>query len=65
MKNTGRPEMGTVSLTATAEEAELDAETKAQEPFCPHKDLNLPKSYDEVVLRMKRLQGTREAEDLN
>ena len=29
------------------------------------RDLNLPKSYDEVVLRMKRFQGTREAEDLN
>lgn len=33
--------------------------------FDPTKDLNLPGSYDEVVSRFKKLQGTRSAESLN
>lgn len=33
--------------------------------FCPHKDLNLPTSYDEVVKRFKRLQGDRAWEVMN
>jgi hypothetical protein len=33
--------------------------------FCPHEDLNLPRSYDEVVRRFERLQGARAMEALN
>lgn len=33
--------------------------------FCPHKDLNLPTSYDEVVKRFNRLQGDRAWEVMN
>ncbi len=33
--------------------------------FDPTKDLNLPSSYDEVVSRFKKLQGTRSQESLN
>lgn len=33
--------------------------------FDPMKDLNLPGSYDEVLSRFKRLQGSRDMESLN
>ena len=33
--------------------------------FDPMKELNLPGSYDEVLERFKRLQGTRAMESLN
>jgi hypothetical protein len=33
--------------------------------FDPHKDLNLPSSYDEVIARFRRLQGDRWASLLN
>ncbi|MCB0766071.1 MAG: hypothetical protein KDB95_02565 [Flavobacteriales bacterium] len=33
--------------------------------FCPQKELNLPASYEEVVARLKRLQGMRAMESLN
>jgi hypothetical protein len=33
--------------------------------FDPHKDLNLPSSYDEVISRFRRLQGDRWASLLN
>jgi hypothetical protein len=33
--------------------------------FDPMKDLNLPASYEEVILRFRRLQGIRAAEVLN
>jgi hypothetical protein len=33
--------------------------------FCPFSELNLPKNYDEVVSRFKRLQGERAVEILN
>ncbi|MBK7384263.1 MAG: hypothetical protein IPI81_13190 [Flavobacteriales bacterium] len=33
--------------------------------FDPMKELNLPGSYDEVVSRFKRLQGSRAMESLN
>lgn len=33
--------------------------------FDPMKDLNLPASYDEVIIRFKRLQGDRAQEVLN
>jgi hypothetical protein len=33
--------------------------------FDPLKDLNLPGSYDEVVIRFKKLQGERAQEVLN
>ena len=33
--------------------------------FCPHKDLNLPTSYEEVVQRFNRLQGDRAWELMN
>jgi hypothetical protein len=33
--------------------------------FDPMKDLNLPSSYDEVVMRFRRLQGVRAMEVLN
>lgn len=33
--------------------------------FDPMKDLNLPRSYDEVLSRFNRLQGDREPEVLN
>ena len=33
--------------------------------FDPTKELNLPESYDEVLARFKRLQGSRSMESLN
>ena len=33
--------------------------------FDPLKDLNLPSSYEEVVMRYKRLRGERQAVSLN
>ena len=33
--------------------------------FDPHKDLNLPASYEEVLDRFKKLQGDRAMETLN
>lgn len=33
--------------------------------FDPMKELNLPSSYEEVTARFRRLQGSREMEDLN
>jgi len=33
--------------------------------FDPLKDLNLPSSYEEVILRFKRLQGDRDLSVLN
>ncbi|MBK8338514.1 MAG: hypothetical protein IPK99_00145 [Flavobacteriales bacterium] len=33
--------------------------------FCPHEDLNLPKSYEEVLARFERLQGDKAWEVLN
>jgi hypothetical protein len=33
--------------------------------FCPHEDLNLPKSYEEVLARFQRLQGDKAWEVLN
>jgi hypothetical protein len=41
------------------------AKTNALLAFDPTKDLNLPGSYDEVVSRFKKLQGTRSMESLN
>lgn len=41
------------------------AKTNAGLEFDPTKDLNLPGSYDEVVSRFKKLQGTRSMETLN
>ena len=65
MKNVPHAEEGKVSLTATADEVDIVAEPEAGEPICPHKDLNLPRSYDEVVERMKRLQSSREDSAMN
>ncbi|MCB0795689.1 MAG: hypothetical protein KDB88_13220 [Flavobacteriales bacterium] len=33
--------------------------------FCPHKDLNLPESYDQVVERFGKLNRFREPDRLN
>ncbi len=33
--------------------------------FDPHKDLNLPASYEEVLARFQKLQGDRAMESLN
>jgi len=41
------------------------AKTNVGLAFDPTKDLNLPGSYDEVVSRFKKLQGTRSVESLN
>lgn len=41
------------------------AKTNAGLEFDPTKDLNLPGSYDEVVSRFKKLQGSRSMESLN
>ena len=41
------------------------AKTNTGLEFDPTKDLNLPGSYDEVVSRFKKLQGTRSVETLN
>jgi hypothetical protein len=41
------------------------AKTNSGLEFDPTKDLNLPDSYDEVVSRFKKLQGTRSMESLN
>ncbi|MCB0763471.1 MAG: hypothetical protein R2815_02945 [Flavobacteriales bacterium] len=37
----------------------------SQLSFDPMKDLNLPKNYEEVLDRFKRLQGSRAMEALN
>ncbi|HPF89679.1 MAG: hypothetical protein H6592_09920 [Flavobacteriales bacterium] len=67
-------------MTVKQENAENAAPNEAEQPaapamegyqagenhgFCPQKELNLPSSYDEVVARLKRLQGTRAMESLN
>lgn len=51
-------------------EEETTAEQKAYSKedrftFDPQQDLNLPGSYDEVVLRFKNLQGDRAMKTLN
>ncbi|MCB9184486.1 MAG: hypothetical protein H6591_11270 [Flavobacteriales bacterium] len=60
------------SENAAPNEAEQQASNSAEgyqagenHGFCPQKELNLPASYDEVVARFKRLQGTRAMESLN
>lgn len=65
MKNATQAEEGKVSLTSTSDEVDIVAEPAVGEPMCPHKDLNLPRSYDEVVERMKRLQSSREDSAMN
>lgn len=39
--------------------------TRKEFAFDPMKDLNLPSSYDEVLVRFNRLQGDRAEEVLN
>ena len=69
MEHTTRPQEN--APETTEQEAEHTA-SKQYGPYCPQrlgfdpmKDLNLPGSYDEVVLRFKRLQGDRADEMLN
>ena len=33
--------------------------------FCPHEELNLPRNYEEILDRFRRLQGDRDMEALN
>ncbi|HRO99150.1 MAG TPA: hypothetical protein PLN54_06910 [Flavobacteriales bacterium] len=69
MEQTTRPQEN--ASDTTEQEAERNA-PKRYGPYCPQrlgfdpmKDLNLPGSYDEVVMRFKRLQGDRAEEVLN
>lgn len=69
MEQTTRPQQNVSE--PTEQEAERTA-PKQYGPYCPQrlgfdpmKDLNLPGSYEEVVMRFKRLQGDRAQEVLN
>ena len=37
----------------------------AELAFCPHKDLNMPVSYEEVIERFQKIQGSRAKVRLN
>ncbi|MCC6577076.1 MAG: hypothetical protein IT228_07005 [Flavobacteriales bacterium] len=64
-----RPEPKNPRTEEEGTEASVPQEAKAAEArrfdFCPHKDLNLPTSYEEVLKRFRRLQGDRAWEVMN
>ena len=67
-----RPLQGAYCIMELKEILDLESERTYSEynggehlTFDPLKDLNLPSSYEEVVLRYKRLRGERQAVSLN
>ncbi len=64
-----RPEPERLRTEEEDADASVPKEGQAAEgprfDFCPHKDLNLPTSYEEVLKRFRRLQGDRAWEMMN
>jgi len=65
MKVKEKEEVPKESATRREKRCYSNYREKAGLGFDPMKDLNLPSSYDEVVVRFRKLQGVRAMEALN